>query len=132
MMQLHKKNWCVVLKNTPENLGMVRKVKDFCTFGEVDTKIVSKLFEVRGRIPGNKPLKENHIKKYAKVGFDDFATMLANGSTKIKNVPGVKRHFKLKPPVGGFERGGVKKPFASGGALGYRGAEISKLIEKML
>lgn len=37
----------------------------------------------------------------------------------------------LHPPLGGYERGGVKKGFTEGGALGDRG-EMDALIKKML
>jgi len=43
-----------------------------------------------------------------------------------------KMFFRLAPPVGGFERKGIKLPFASGGALGDRGEKINDLIKKMI
>jgi len=43
-----------------------------------------------------------------------------------------KKFFRLNNPIGGFERKGVKKSFVNGGALGYRGKEINKLIKKMI
>jgi len=44
----------------------------------------------------------------------------------------LKKFFSLSPPRGGFERKGIKTPFNSGGALGYRGAKINDLIKKMI
>lgn len=44
----------------------------------------------------------------------------------------LKKYFLLHPPRGGFERKGIKIPFSTGGALGYRGAKINDLIKKML
>jgi large subunit ribosomal protein L30 len=44
----------------------------------------------------------------------------------------LKKYFLLHPPRGGFERKGIKTPFSTGGALGYRGAKINDLIKKML
>ena len=44
----------------------------------------------------------------------------------------LKGFFRLHPPRGGFERKGVKIPFKSGGALGYRGEKMNDLIKKML
>lgn len=41
-------------------------------------------------------------------------------------------YFHLQPPRGGFERGGIKTPFALKGVLGYRADKINKLIKKML
>jgi len=38
--------------------------------------------------------------------------------------------IRLKPPVGGL--GPVRKQFKRGGALGYRGEEIKKLLSRMV
>lgn len=43
-----------------------------------------------------------------------------------------KKVIRLHPPRGGFERKGIKVPFKLGGAGGYRGAEINKLLKRML
>lgn len=40
--------------------------------------------------------------------------------------------YHLSPPRGGFEAGGIKKPFAKKGVLGFRGPKINDLIEKMI
>jgi len=37
----------------------------------------------------------------------------------------------LAPPIGGFERGGIKKAVTEGGALGQR-ESMDKILEKML
>ena len=44
----------------------------------------------------------------------------------------IKKHFHLHPPRGGFERKGIKHSFTQGGALGYRGSNMNKLIKKMI
>ena len=44
----------------------------------------------------------------------------------------VQNYFHLHPPRGGFERGGIKTPFAMKGALGYRKEKINALIKKMI
>lgn len=40
--------------------------------------------------------------------------------------------YFLAPPVGGFERKGIKKSFTVGGALGNRGEAINDLLAKMI
>ena len=42
----------------------------------------------------------------------------------------VKPLFRLTPPRKGYE--GVKRSFQNGGALGYRGAKINDLIQRMM
>jgi large subunit ribosomal protein L30 len=132
LMKLHRKNRVILLKNTESNVGMINKVKDYCTFGEVDAALVKELLEKRGRLPGNKQLTAEYLKKEAKTDFDSLSKALVEGKTSLKDIPGLKRYFKMHPPVGGFERGGVKHSFAAGGALGYRGKEMGKLIQKMI
>jgi len=43
---------------------------------------------------------------------------------------GVKPVFRLHPPKGGF-KGTIRRPYKSGGELGYRGAAINDLILRM-
>ena len=42
-----------------------------------------------------------------------------------------KKFFRLHPPRGGFRKGGIKRPYANGGDLGYRGEKINELIKRM-
>jgi len=48
-LRLRRKYACVVLKETKENLGMVKKVKDFVAYGEIDDATYKKLVEKRGK-----------------------------------------------------------------------------------
>ena len=43
-----------------------------------------------------------------------------------------QKYYSLHPPKGGFERKGIKVPFSRKGVLGYRGAKINELVQKML
>ena len=43
-----------------------------------------------------------------------------------------RKFFRLNSPRGGFERAGIKRSFAVGGALGYRGSGINDLIRRMI
>lgn len=93
MLNLQKKNSCVVVLDNESSRGMLHKCKDYLTYGEISEET----------------LKEIESKR-----------------EKVNN------HFALQPPRGGFERKGIKVPFASHGALGYRGAKMSELIKKMI
>lgn len=44
----------------------------------------------------------------------------------------IQNVFFLAPPVGGFERKGIKKAYTIGGALGDRKENINALIKKMI
>lgn len=132
-LNLTRVNHCVVVDNREEYLGMLKKVNDYVTWGEISPGIFEKLLEDRGRLEGNKPLTVDYLKdntryKSIKKFADDFVKFKA----EIKDVPGLKPVFRLKPPEKGYERGGIKHPYSTGGALGYRGEDINKLLERMI
>jgi large subunit ribosomal protein L30 len=131
LLRLHRKHRCVVVPATQNYMGMISKVKDYCTFGEVDEATLKDLLEKRGRIAGDKPLTAEFLKNN-KLTFETFAKKVINREMKIKDIDGVKQFFKLHPPIGGFARAGIKKPFAMRGVLGYRRTEINKLLRKMI
>ncbi len=87
MLGLTKKHSMVIRKATPSIMGMIKKAKDYVTYGFVGKDVAERY--------------------------------------------GVSNTIHLHPPRGGFERGGIKKNFSIGGALGFRGEKISDLIEKM-
>ncbi len=45
MLNLHRKNYCTIVPDTPAYLGMIKKVKDFVTYGVIDEDIKKKLIE---------------------------------------------------------------------------------------
>lgn len=126
LLRLQQKHVCVVLDNTPENLGMVKKVKDYVTFGLVDEAFFATMLEKRGSVIGKSDVKIDA----AAVAKEYFAgeVKLRDFETKFT----IKPFFRLHPPVGGFERAGIKMPFAKKGVLGDRAEKISELITKML
>lgn len=132
MLKLTRKNSCAILDNNPMNLGMIVKVKDLVTWGEIDTETFKLLVEKRGKLPGGKPLTEVYLKEKSKMGYEEFAKAVVEGKMTIKDMPGMKQYFRLTPPRGGFDKNGIKKPYSLGGALGYRKSDINNLLRKML
>lgn len=131
MLRLRRKNACTVIDSNDIYKGMLIRVKDYVTWGEIDADTLKILLEKRGRLPGNKPLTEEYLKSKVKLNFADFAKNVFEGKLKFKDVPGLKSFFRLNPPIKGFEKGGIKKAFSLGGAIGYRGAKINDLIKRM-
>jgi large subunit ribosomal protein L30 len=109
MLRLYRQNYCSIYKDTPELRGMLKKTKDYLTFGEVDDETIKLLADKRGE-----PFK----------GKNDRSITI-NGKK-------YKRYFRLSPPRKGFERGGIKKSFQNKGALGNRGSKINDLIKRMV
>ena len=132
LLNLHKKNTCVIVPNTKPIQGMLKLIKDQVTWGEIDQPTIKALLEKRGRIKGNQPLTEEYIKEKLKISLEDFSKQLAEDKKQIKDLDGLKPFFRLLPPRGGFERKGTKKHFSIGGTLGYRKEKINDLILKML
>ena len=121
MLKLTRVNHCVLLREKdPKVKGMVQKVKDFVTWGEINEKTLEKMVTARGRLEGDKPLDEKKAK--------EVSTKLLKAK-KMKDVEGIKPFFRLACPKKGFE--GIKQDFPKG-ALGYRGEKINDLIERMM
>ncbi len=56
LLNLSSKFSCVVLESKPEFLGMVKKVKDFVTWGEIDSVVEKELNSKRG-VEGKKTFR---------------------------------------------------------------------------
>jgi|SRR3989344_4129895 len=132
MLRLYKKNTCVVLNNTQSCAGMLKKIKDYVTWGDINEPTIKLLLIKRGKLPGNKPLIEEYVKEKTKLTINDFVKEFISGKKQLKDIPGFKPFFRLKPPEKGFERKGIKKPFSLGGSLGYRKDKINELIHRMI
>ncbi len=131
MLRLFNKNYCIVIDNNANYVGMIKKVKDYVTWGEIDKETVELLLKIRGRLAGNKLLTEEYLKEKLNTSIKDFVNDFFDGKKSFKDIPGLKQFFRLAPPIKGFERGGIKKPFSMGGALGYRKDNINNLIKRM-
>lgn len=112
-MRLRRVNNLVLINGADASYaGMLKKCKDYVTFGEINRETLTGLLQ-------------------AKVGKADDAgiSALLSGAKSAKEL-GIELPFGMHPPKKGYE--GIKKDYKSGGALGNRGAEINKLIARML
>lgn len=130
LMQLHAANHCVVIHETPAMKGMIDKVQSFVTYGPISEATLTRLIEKRGRVSGDKKVDEAFLKQAKIKSVSELAKAIMNGKRPIEL--GVKNVFRLKPPKKGFERGGIKKPYPLGGALGPRGKDMDALLESMM
>jgi len=130
---LTRKNHATIINVNKSEKGMVNKINDYVTWGEITEKTTEELLKSRGRLSGGKPVDDSYVKDNSSFeGISQFAKALAKGEAKLKDIEGLKRVFRLNPPVKGFERGGIKAPFTKGGVLGYRGEKINELILRMI
>ena len=133
MLNLARKNHCVILNKSAQNMGMIHKVNDYVTWGEAKPETITKLIEKRGRLTQGRKLTDDYVKENTKYkNVKEFALAVAESKSNLKELKDLKPVLRLNPPKGGFERGGIKKPYGKGGVLGYRGDKINELIAKML
>ena len=131
MMNLTRINHGVLMPDSPECRGMLQKVKDYVTWGEISPEVATKLIRSRGRLYGDIPISDSYIKE--NLGYnslDDYSKALVEGKAHYKDIPNVKPVFRLHPPLKGW--GKTKRHFKEGGALGYRGEKINDLVLRML
>ena len=50
MLKLYNKNTCVIYPKTPSIIGMVKKIENYVTFGEIDVETIKLLTEKRGKV----------------------------------------------------------------------------------
>ncbi|MAG45358.1 MAG: 50S ribosomal protein L30 [Nanoarchaeota archaeon] len=132
LLRLYKKNYAIIIDNTPQYIGMLTKVKDYVTWGEISPETFQSLLEKRGRLAGKKRITPEYLKKKGNSDFDIFTKEFFESKKSLKDVPGLKFFFRLSPPRKGFERKGIKVPFSLGGVLGYRKEKINDLLNRMI
>lgn len=126
-LHLSRPNHATVVPEVPDFRGMITRVQGYVTWGEAEPDTVQALVASRGERPTG-----------GKIGSGpeaDPPTELEKVAAQIME-RGLPRTGKLKPlfrlhaPKGGWRS--TKKPFALGGALGYRGKAINELARRML
>ncbi|HII39644.1 MAG TPA: 50S ribosomal protein L30 [Thermoplasmata archaeon] len=131
MLHLTRQNHCVIVPQDPTYTGMLKVVKDFVTWGEVDEQTLAKALLRRGRAVGDKPIDDAFVKSHSQYkSVWDLSQAVAKGEARIKDVTDLRPVLRLHPPVKGLRA--VKRGFNDGGDLGYRGKAINQLIERML
>ena len=108
-LHLEKKHACVVKEDSPSLQGMLKKIRDYVTFGPVSDETLVALETRRNKVSGAQKRTVSSEKK-----------------AKTDKI------YFLAPPIGGFERKGIKQSYTVGGALGDRGEAINKLLAKMI
>ncbi len=118
-LKLKRKYSCVIFHNKKDVFGMLKKVKYYIAYGEIDRETLASLIKSRGKsIDGNK--------KSIKIDAEVISKEIIDG--KKLNDFGLKSFFRLHPP-----RKGIKSKLQyPKGVLGDNGKDINKLIERML
>ncbi|TAL57874.1 MAG: 50S ribosomal protein L30 [Nanoarchaeota archaeon] len=117
MLRLHRNHCCAIVNDSPSMRGMLERVKDYVTYGEIDDETFNEMLTKRGELFVMRAQDSKGIIKYP---------FFESGGKKYKPV------FRLAPPKKGFERKGIKLPFKQGGALGNREGKINELLKRMI
>ena len=131
LLMLHKPNHAVFVAEEAQLTKMVEKVKDYVTYGEIDSDTGAELLRKRGRATNGERLDKKFLEKEKAKSFEDVAKKIIEGKETLRKL-GIKPVFRLSPPRKGHKRGGIKKSYAVGGALGYRASDINALLRKMM
>jgi large subunit ribosomal protein L30 len=131
MLRLDKTNNAVLIDTRPSYKGMLNRVQNYVTWGEVSKETVALLLKKRGRLAGGKKLTDESVDKLGYKSIDALADAIASCKAEFQKLPNVQPVFKLSPPSKGF-KGKTKKSFSSGGEAGYRGEKINELVKRMV
>jgi large subunit ribosomal protein L30 len=130
MLRMEKNNYATILKESPSYIGMLRKVKDYVTWGEPDAETVKLLLAARGKLVGDEKVTDEALKDLGYESIDKLANSIVAGEVEFSQLNGVKPFFRMHPPKKGFKKT-VKRPYNDNGELGNRGATINELIKRM-
>lgn len=131
MLRLNRVNHCVILPKTKSYSGMLQKVKDYVTWGEINSDVLAKMIIERGRLIGEKEITDKYIKTSSSYSsIMSFAQAVSNDEIHYQELKDIKPVVRLHPPRKGYN--GIKRSYKVGGALGYRGEDINTLIKRMI
>ena len=117
-LRLGKKYGCVLVKESEENLKLLKKLRSFIAYGKIDKDTLKELISKRGKWKGKE------------INVDSVVSgLLENKGKKLADF-NLKPWFSLHPPRGGIDS---KVHFGKGkGVLGDNKDKINELIRKML
>ncbi|MEM0243360.1 MAG: 50S ribosomal protein L30 [Candidatus Aenigmatarchaeota archaeon] len=130
LLNLRYINSCVLVEDNKSILGMLKKVKDYVCYGEIDKDVLTLLLKKRLRKIGDRKVELEDLKKYGINSFEELAEILYTGKKSLKNFKEFKKVFRLHPPKGGFKKS--KKLEYPKGILGYVGKEINEVLKRMI
>ena len=131
MLHLYRNCHATLVDDRASYVGMLRKTRNYVTWGEVSLENTVFLLKKRGRVVGNKKLTDDYVKELGYESLENLAEAIHTGKVEFGGLPNVKPVFRLHPPKKGFS-GKVKRSFAAGGVTGYRSDAINDLIRKMV
>ena len=130
LLNLNRINHMVIFPETESINGMLNRVKDYVTWGEIDRETLELVLKERVLLVGHKKLTEDYLKEEGFSSIGELAQGLLDGKVKFKDLKDVNPVIRLNPPKGGYEA--IQKPFHQKGSAGYRGSKINNIIRRMI
>jgi large subunit ribosomal protein L30 len=131
-LRLVKKHHASLYCNEPGASGMLKKAKDFLTWGEAKSDTIRHILEKKAEFRKGKRVDNEFVKGLGYPSIDQLAQAIIKGHLPLEKFwkSGVKPVFRFHPPTGGF-KGTIRASYAGGGELGYRGEAINDLVLRM-
>ncbi len=126
-LRLTRVNHIVIVPKTETIEGMLKKAKDFITWGEAEKDTIKEILLKRGEWVGGGKIDENSVKEKLSMTIDQLVEKIYSDKIKIHNFV---KPFRAHPPRGGYRS--TKRSFKEGGSLGYRGEKINDLVRRMI
>ena len=116
-MRMRRKYTAVLIKPSNENMKILKNIRNFVAYGDIDKETLQLLIEERA-IP---------IDKKKKI---DAREIVQNLDKKSLEAQGIKPYFRLHPPRGGIDSK-LHFPLKKG-VLGDNKLKINELVRRML
>ena len=80
LLGVNKVNHCAIVPENASTKGMLQKVKDYTTFGEINAETLAQLIRVRGRLSGDRMITDEYLAENS-----DFKTVEELAKAIIEN-----------------------------------------------
>jgi len=131
MLRLTRNCHATLIDDRPSYLGMLHKVQNYVTWGEISKENIGLLLKKRGRLVGDEKLTDHHAQELGYKSLGELTEATYKAEVEYSRLPNIKPVFRLHPPKKGF-KGKVKRSYAAGGVTGYRGEAINDLLKRMV
>jgi large subunit ribosomal protein L30 len=118
---LKKKFSCIIIEDSPESMGMIKRIRDHAAFSPVEAETLKQMLLKRAKT-GKKQVKIDEKT------VDAFVNEFMQNTADFKKLK-INPVFALHPPRGGFKKS--SKFLWPRGILGEN-KDINKLVLKML
>jgi large subunit ribosomal protein L30 len=80
MLNLFRRFNCIIIDDRPSYQGMLQKIKDWATWGEIDSETVELLLTKRGELTGNKRMVTDDLikRKTSSSSISEFVSLKRN------------------------------------------------------